>query len=1317
MSQYNIKQVKGSTQGSILFLGNNGIVSENNFQLFWSIANNALIIGTTSLFGTEKFRIVGDQRIDGNLVISGSFSVLGSASVINTQNLQVQDPIILLASTQSGAPALDSGIFINRGTGATQGFIWDESAAEFSFIQTNDGASTIGNVNISSYAKIRAGGLTVSQINITSGAANNYVLISNATGLSSWTSSSVVLANANGVTGSGTTNYVPRWLSSNNLSATGSIYDDGSFVGIGTASPNQKLSIYNGNIGFSLGNGLVHNGTYTFTTDTFNGNSLLIGRGVTGTNQAGESYVALGALAHSTEVGIAIGNAADVREGTFDGIAIGRQAIVSGGLIRGIAIGRNANVRHNNAWAIGYNAITTQDNEFNFGASGTLHKYTFNGQVGIGTASSTTLLHINATQSGTGFRLVDTTQGLNKVLVSDANGVGTWTSSSSVLSSANGVTGSGTSNYVPRWISANNLSATGSIYDSGARIGVGIPSSLYTLATFNNTRFGPGGTTVSKVFIDSSNNTTYSTVLFVEGPNSNSVVGGHVAYFRRNLDAAGTTASVLTLEHTNRAGSTIGASTFRTISGYAGKLSQFQALSSGMFSMGNTYSSGQSLLTLTQDTNTFQDPGNADRWMFRGIDNMDSINTASNRYGISVVMGGTFAPQAVGSTRLYGIYSDVSGVGSTSSTASVIAGVFLGGNVGVGLNNPAARLHVSGTSMTQPLIIASGSTNTDLVRITQNGTGNSFVVEDPINPDSTQFVIDAIGNVGIGLTAPSVKLHVTESTRVTRFGTYSYLNLGISNVIDAQYFTNSISAASSNVSIVGTIRPMGLTTNSLSTNAGVLGLSYWDRDTSVGLGNANLLSSSPVLYGTIGQVIISATGGTVSVVAGVSGVVANQLVGVTVSNMFAFRAAWNNSSANNGYTGNYAAFYMPNETTNAPNIGNKYGIYIDDPNAANVFLGNMAVGTTTSAATSTYRLTVSGTVSTTGFRMTNGAVSGYVLTTDANGVGTWQVASGGGLTANNGLSYSNGIVGLGGSLVRPTLITNGSNAFTMSTTTSNIEFFKFNGFTFSFLLANSGASIRAITSLGTNSVSVDDSSARIQVRDVIDGSSFSYVAVFNNDQTSFDGSDVSTNNRMVVRDDYYSKGLVYYGDYSANFTNNPLVTKAYVTSAISTTGSGTTNYGARWVTSTQLGTGSIYDSGTAVGIATQSNGAYALNVLGDVNILGTLYATSKSFEITHPLDSTKRLTYGSLEGPEYGVYYRGRLNNESVINLPDYWSALVDENSITVDITPIGMYQRLFVDKIENNKVYIGSDNSGSPTCYYVVYAERKDIPKIIVEQ
>jgi len=84
--------------------------------------------------------------------------------------------------------------------------------------------------------------------------------------------------------------------------------------------------------------------------------------------------------------------------------------------------------------------------------------------------------------------------------------------------------------------------------------------------------------------------------------------------------------------------------------------------------------------------------------------------------------------------------------------------------VGVGLTAPSAFLHVSPTgSSTVPLILASGSSTTDLVRITQVGSGNAFVVEDSANPDNSRFVIDSSGNVGIGLTGPAASFHITAS--------------------------------------------------------------------------------------------------------------------------------------------------------------------------------------------------------------------------------------------------------------------------------------------------------------------------------------------------------------------------------------------------------------------------------------------------------------------------------------------------------------------------------------------------------------------------
>jgi hypothetical protein len=55
------------------------------------------------------------------------------------------------------------------------------------------------------------------------------------------------------------------------------------------------------------------------------------------------------------------------------------------------------------------------------------------GNIGIGTASPSTTLHVYATQSGA-FRLEDGTQGPGYVLTSDANGVASWTSSLTGLS-------------------------------------------------------------------------------------------------------------------------------------------------------------------------------------------------------------------------------------------------------------------------------------------------------------------------------------------------------------------------------------------------------------------------------------------------------------------------------------------------------------------------------------------------------------------------------------------------------------------------------------------------------------------------------------------------------------------------------------------------------------------------------------------------------------------------------------------------------------------------------------------------------------------
>ena len=123
----------------------------------------------------------------------------------------------------------------------------------------------------------------------------------------------------------------------------------------------------------------------------------------------------------------------------------------------------------------------------------------------------------------------------------------------------------------------------------------------------------------------------------------------------------------------------------------------------------------------------------------------------------------------------------------------------------------------------------------------------------------------------------------------------------------------------------------------------------------------------------------------------------------------------------------------------------------------------------------------------------------------------------------------------------------------------------------------------------------------------------------------------------------------------------------------------------------------------------------ALIVTGGVGIGGALNATTKSFNIPHPTKKGKTLRYGSLEGPEYGVYVRGQ-TQERIIKLPTYWTKLVDANTITVNLTAIGQHQELYVEKIESNKVYIKNAKGKEINCFFTVFAERADVDKLEVE-
>ena len=107
----------------------------------------------------------------------------------------------------------------------------------------------------------------------------------------------------------------------------------------------------------------------------------------------------------------------------------------------------------------------------------------------------------------------------------------------------------------------------------------------------------------------------------------------------------------------------------------------------------------------------------------------------------------------------------------------------------------------------------------------------------------------------------------------------------------------------------------------------------------------------------------------------------------------------------------------------------------------------------------------------------------------------------------------------------------------------------------------------------------------------------------------------------------------------------------------------------------------------------------------------------KPFDIPHPSKEGWRLRYACIEGPEVGVYYRGRVRNRhNVIDLPYYWKDLVNVDSISVQLTPIGAHQNVIVKRWDENKIYLQAQGGMPVDCFFHVYAERKDINPLITE-
>ncbi|MBL0043326.1 MAG: hypothetical protein IPP33_02565 [Flavobacteriales bacterium] len=360
-------------------IGNAALVQSNDAMVLGSIAgvNGALTtvrvgIGTTT--PADRLHVVGNIRmVDGNQAVG---RVLTS-DANGTASWQVP--------AGSGC-----GLLGNAGTNPATNFIGTTDAQALRFrvnnlFAGNIAATPTGLVSLGLNAGPANTGLSNTFIGGTAGVLNTTGASNTFMGQGAGAANTTTSNNTYLGTGAGQSNatgqqnvYIGRLAGANGISGSDNILI-GNGAGIGnTANNNVMIGSFSGN-GNSTGGGNTFLGTQSGAATSTGGQNTFIGTGAGSTNTIGAQNTL-------------IGNGA---------------ALNANNLTNATAIGRSSRVDASDALVLGsvtgINAATTTS------------------RVGIGTTNPLDRLHVVGN-----IRMVDGNQALNRVLVSDANGTGSW---------------------------------------------------------------------------------------------------------------------------------------------------------------------------------------------------------------------------------------------------------------------------------------------------------------------------------------------------------------------------------------------------------------------------------------------------------------------------------------------------------------------------------------------------------------------------------------------------------------------------------------------------------------------------------------------------------------------------------------------------------------------------------------------------------------------------------------------------------------------------------------------------------------------------
>lgn len=73
------------------------------------------------------------------------------------------------------------------------------------------------------------------------------------------------------------------------------------------------------------------------------------------------------------------------------------------------------------------------------------------------------------------------------------------------------------------------------------------------------------------------------------------------------------------------------------------------------------------------------------------------------------------------------------------------------------------------------------------------------------------------------------------------------------------------------------------------------------------------------------------------------------------------------------------------------------------------------------------------------------------------------------------------------------------------------------------------------------------------------------------------------------------------------------------------------------------------------------------------------------------------------------LLFSGRLRNSSEIEIPSEWRKKVDMNTLSICLTPIGIYQNIIIKRWTTKKIFLQSTSVVPIDCFYQVTAQKNN--------